>query len=175
MFVYLMSAETTRIRLVPRFMGAAVRYALADGEVWTNQAVSAVALWLPPGKTSQTIGGMLRARMLHVPLTFGWSGLRRFIPLAGYTDRLHRRVAPPMHWYLWIMGVDPPAQGRGIGRALLEPVLVRADQTSVVCYLDSFNPRSLPFYERLGFVVAEEGRLPKAALALWAMTRQPRG
>ena len=39
-------------------------------------------------------------------------------------------------------------------------VLARADADRLGCYLESSNPRNLPFYRRIGFV--ETGRLPTA-------------
>ncbi len=43
-------------------------------------------------------------------------------------------------------------QSRGIGRALLAPVLKIADATNALCYLETPFPRTHEFYERLGFV-----------------------
>ncbi len=42
----------------------------------------------------------------------------------------HQRVAPCPHWYLVVLGVKPCQQGRGLARALLEPMLARADAGS---------------------------------------------
>ena len=55
------------------------------------------------------------------------------------------------HWYLAFVGIEPTIQSRGIGRALLAPVLKIADQTNTLCYLETPFPRTHEFYERLGF------------------------
>ena len=56
------------------------------------------------------------------------------------------------HWYLAFVGIEPTIQSRGIGQALLAPVLKIADQTNTLCYLETPFPRTHEFYARLGFV-----------------------
>jgi ribosomal protein S18 acetylase RimI-like enzyme len=55
------------------------------------------------------------------------------------------------HWYLAMLGTEPAQQGRGVGSAVLEPVLERADLDGVGAYLESSNPVNLAFYERHSF------------------------
>jgi GNAT superfamily N-acetyltransferase len=64
------------------------------------------------------------------------------------------------HWYLATVGVRPERRGRGLGGALLEPGLARADVDGMPCYLESSNPRNLSLYERHGFEVTAEHWLP---------------
>ena len=42
-------------------------------------------------------------------------------------------------------------QSRGLGARLLWPVLERCDHERLPAYLESTNPRNVPFYESLGF------------------------
>jgi GNAT superfamily N-acetyltransferase len=58
---------------------------------------------------------------------------------------------PSEAWYLSIIGIDPAAQGQGIGAWLLKPTLAEADAAGAVCYLETYSPRNVRFYERLGF------------------------
>lgn len=61
------------------------------------------------------------------------------------------RVVPHNAWYLSIIGILPTAQGRGLGAKLLAGTLAEASHANVTCYLETFTPRNLRFYERLGF------------------------
>jgi GNAT superfamily N-acetyltransferase len=48
------------------------------------------------------------------------------------------------------IGVDPARQGAGYGTELMKHSLQRCDADRKLAYLESSNPRNVPFYERLG-------------------------
>ena len=81
---------------------------------------------------------------------------------------------PGPHWYLWGLGVEPSEQGKGIGGALMLPILARAEAEGVPCYLETQNEANVPFYRKHGFEVVSDGEVPKRGLRVWAMVRAPR-
>lgn len=64
------------------------------------------------------------------------------------------------HWYLAVLGVRPELAGRGLGGALLAAGLGRVDAERMPAYLESSNARNVPLYERHGFEVTADHRLP---------------
>lgn len=78
------------------------------------------------------------------------------------------------HWYLNVVSTLPSHQSRGLGQAVLRPVLERADADGVPCYLESTNPRNRTLYYRLGFEDRDEIPLDggPSMLAMW---RDPQG
>ncbi|MDD7908328.1 GNAT family N-acetyltransferase [Pseudovibrio exalbescens] len=76
-------------------------------------------------------------------------------------------------WYLSILAVKPEAQGRGMAARLLQPTLASADQQNRLCYLETFNSKSLPFYRRMGFNHATECYEPLLGRTYWIMWREP--
>ncbi|WP_081900716.1 GNAT family N-acetyltransferase [Allokutzneria albata] len=56
--------------------------------------------------------------------------------------------------------VDPERQGKGLGRAIVEPGLAAADAAGVPSSWRPPNAATSPFYERLGFTVTAEVELP---------------
>ena len=50
-----------------------------------------------------------------------------------------------------VVGVAKEAQGHGLGRALLQPMIDRADAACQPCYLETTQPKNVAFYEHLGF------------------------
>ncbi len=77
------------------------------------------------------------------------------------------------HWYLPLIGVEPIAQGRGVGGALLREATERADRDGLPAYLESSNPRNISLYERHGFVVMGEIRIGRGPVVT-PMLRRPR-
>jgi GNAT superfamily N-acetyltransferase len=47
--------------------------------------------------------------------------------------------------------VEPLHQCRGLGALPLRPILDRCNYERLPAYLESTNPRNVPFYESLGF------------------------
>ncbi|MDQ3035739.1 MAG: GNAT family N-acetyltransferase [Myxococcota bacterium] len=110
--------------------------------------------------------------MARGALGTGWRGIERYVRYDQHVGRLHPK-AP--HFYLWVLGVEPRAQGRGIGAALLRTVIERADSTGAPTYLETDRESSVRLYQRHGFEIERELRVPSFGdLRTWTMLRQPR-
>lgn len=173
LFCYLIPDDTRRARLLPSFHSITIRYAMRYGKVYTTPQVDGVACWLPPGRTTPTWLGTLRAALHGAPVSFGLSGLRRYLPIGNYTEKIHAQVAPGPHWYLWELGVDPSRQHQGIGGQLMQPILERAARDNLPCYLETMNEANVPFYEKRGFTVVSDGVVPGCGLRVWGMVARP--
>lgn len=167
----------TRVRQValPWFLGRfVVRLGLNYGAVFTANEMDGAAVWLHPNTTIPAQGA-LRAGLLLMPFRFGWQSFRRSTNLGSYLEGVRQRSAPTQHWYLMALGVAPSRQGRGLGRALVQPILARADAEQVPCYLETFTERNVQFYGKLGFVVVVHNHIPAGGPAFWTMVRIPQG
>lgn len=154
------------------FMRCTAAYSLSFGEGYTTEERNGVALWLLPNETTMTFGRMRKAGMLSAPLRMGVGAFGRFMNFADHTDKMHRRVAPMPHHYLFALGVSPSAQGKGVGGRLVTEMLERIDRTSLPVYLETQNERNVPLYRRLGFAVVERAPFAKLnGLENFAMLR----
>jgi ribosomal protein S18 acetylase RimI-like enzyme len=169
---YLVPDDAERARLAPSFVGKVVRYCSSYGQVHTTPMLEGVACWLPPGGSAPTFTRMLRTGLLTEPLKFGWAGFRRFMDMVSYTEKVHKRAVPGPHWYLWGLGVEPSEQGKGIGGALMGPILARAAAEGLPCYLETHNEANVPFYRKHGFEVVSDGEVPKRGPRVWAMVSE---
>lgn len=90
-------------------------------------------------------------------------------------DRMVRaaHVAHP-HVYLWFLGVDPVAQGRGIGRALLARVHEAADEHGVPTYLETGTIDNVAYYSTVGYATLGGLALPSGE-QLWRLQREALG
>jgi GNAT superfamily N-acetyltransferase len=102
-----------------------------------------VALWLPPNVEPdeaaliEIVQGAVHA-----------SRQNDLFEVIGQAGKFHPQG---LHWYLPFVGVEPMQQGRGLGALVLRPILERCDHERLPAYLESTNPRNVPFYESLGF------------------------
>ena len=80
----------------------------------------------------------------------------------------------PPHYYLSLLGTHPDHRGKGLGMALLAENLAMIDSEGVSAYLESSNPVNVPYYQRFGFDVTGEIRLPGSGPSLIPMWRRPR-
>ena len=138
-------------------------------------AVQGAALWQAPGAPQGLpLPAMLRMALI-APSVFGLGGVLRALRAGAAVDDAHPHTR---HYYLAFLGVLPSAQGRGIGAALLQPVLARADAEGVPCYLENSSAANLPFYARAGFAVTREVAVGRSALGepvvVYCMQREPR-
>jgi ribosomal protein S18 acetylase RimI-like enzyme len=171
---YVLPDAKRRARTLPWLVGLNVGYCLRYGEVFATPALTGAALWLPPGSTTPTPWRMVRAGIFVAPFQASWRLLGRLAAVEGFVEALHRRHAPPLHWYLSQLGVEPAYQGRGIGGSLLRPVLSRLDSLALACYLETMNGANVPFYRKWGFAVVAEARPAEGGPHTWAMLRAPR-
>ncbi|HXM58594.1 MAG TPA: GNAT family N-acetyltransferase [Candidatus Dormibacteraeota bacterium] len=143
---------------------------LANGHAYTAGERQGVALWAPPGRPA---AGQLR-HAWRLPGFVRAVGMRRLPRVVAAISALSARHPRPPHWYLSELAVDPPAQGRGVGSALIAHRLAVCDQDGVAAYLENSNPRNTPLYERHGFRVVGEMRMGGDGPPLWLMWRDAR-
>jgi ribosomal protein S18 acetylase RimI-like enzyme len=139
----------------PAFVGAFGAGAFENGTVWRLGEFSAVALWLGPGVAPD--GDAIVSVLAE---TVSPDKHEDTFAVLGQMDRAHPTYP---HWYLPWFGVSQELQGRGLGGRLLEQCLRTVDASGQPAYLETPNPRTIPFYERHGFErtsVARAGACP---------------
>ncbi len=174
MSLFLLPDAETRSRPLTWMFDRTTRYGLLFGEAYTTiDSVDGAAIWLSPESPAMTRETLTAAGMMDMPQQMGSEPFQRLMLMKRHFDELRQRDAPERHWYLWTLGVDPPRQGQGVGSALLRPVLARADDEHLACYLEADKAKNVPFYQRHGFEVVEEDDLPGGGLHYWTMKRRP--
>ena len=165
----LRQSETRQRRLARLFTVLLRGHYLPLGTVWTTPDHDGAALWAPPGHAIIPVPTMIR----HLPGMLGALGrnVGRALRSLNHVDRLHPKEP---HWYLGVLGTRPARQGRGVGSALLGPVLERCDREGLPAYLESSKYSNLAFYRRHGFEVTGEIALPSGGPTVWPMWRDPR-
>lgn len=163
--------DEARLRAVlqPSFHLFLRRVWLDHEETYTEAEVAGVCIWHPPA--TWKLG--FREQLSLLPAlarVWGRHSPRALRALAT----LERNHPADDHYYLVFMGVQPQSQGRGIGSALMFPILQRCDAERMPAYLESSSARNRALYERHGFEVTEELNFGREAPPLWRMWRDPR-
>ncbi len=107
------------------------------------------AAWLLPRSPVEITESS--AKIKHLSDVFGPGGNENYYRILRFMGPRAEQIVPADAWYLSIIGVLPSAQGKGIGSRLLAETLAEAQDSGVSCYLETFSPRNLAFYERIGF------------------------
>ena len=136
------------LRIMPQFVMAFCGRAFEHGTAYITEGTRAAALWLPPGvepdeaAMGAVMGGALRPEIAQ--------------DIGHVLQRMAEHHPHEPHWYLPIIAADPNWIGQGLGTLLMKHALRRCDEEGVAAYLESSNPRNIPFYERHGFRIVGE-------------------
>ena len=142
---------------------------LPFGGCYTAEGYAGSAIWAPAGKPLHT---GLRGPPHHgarLPVRGDQHEDDDAVAGAGREQASSRAALVPGQ-----PGTAVDQQGKGVGGALMRPVLEHCDAEGIPCYLESSKERNLPFYRRHGFEVVEEVRLPDDGPLLWTMWREPK-
>jgi len=143
-------------------------YVMPNGTVWTTPGYDGAVAELPPGawQMPKSVTGKEALKWMRA---FG-----RRLPLAMSVKRaMEERHPREQHFYVRTIGVRTGLQGRGIGSALMQPTLERADSAGLPAYIEASTERSAALYERLGFVHIDVLELPEGGPPVWLMRRPP--
>jgi ribosomal protein S18 acetylase RimI-like enzyme len=178
-FVYLFPTDSLRPAFMREVMGAFLRVLRLSGSAYclgTPELQGIIGIQRP-GEHAGTLQmvqgyGPAIARMLQlVPRTDApLIQLRRIAGGLSALGEMEKHHPHEPHYYILVLGVDPPAQRGGIGRRLLGEMLAEADTRRRIVHLETSRPENVGYYQRFGFeVVTElgEGRVPP----IWVMTR----
>jgi GNAT superfamily N-acetyltransferase len=172
---YMFPDDGQRASLSPAHFAPIVQYGLRAGEVWvTAGVIEAVGVWWTPDKSELDMRILEESGFLGLPDVVGSAEFERFMQVIEAVDPLrHKHVREP-HWYAMVLGVDSSKQGQGLGGALFDPIFERADAAHVPCYLETCQPRNVPFYQKHGFHVVESGVEPRSGVNYWCFLRDAR-
>lgn len=147
----------------PEFLKAFGGKAFDEHTVWGIDECSAVALWLPPGTAADgdAIAAVLTATVAP----------EQHNDLFAVVEDMDAAHPTYPHWYLPWLGVRAALAGTGLGSRLLGLCLRVVDDSHLPAYLETPNPRTIPFYQRHGFELVGEasaGACPPIAFMLRA-------
>ena len=138
----------------------------------SNEAFFRAALAMMKGQKLVAVDGSLILGVIHwvhspkcqfsgaeklrmIPPMVKGLGLLSSLKVGSWMSAWSKRDPAEPHIHLGPIGVDPKAQGRGIGHRLMERYCEELDRAAVAGYLETDRPENLDFYKRFGFQVVE--------------------
>jgi len=153
-----------------------LRYGQTYQHIYTTaDQPKGISIWLPPEASTfefAQLWQLLQTGLLKLPFYARWD--RAIELLSFFTQEIQQQQQnTEPFWYLMLLGVAPGYQNQGIGAALLEPVLERADRDRTLCYLETSTEAAVRFYQRQGFEIVHTRKVGKA-LPYWTLKRYPK-
>jgi ribosomal protein S18 acetylase RimI-like enzyme len=170
-FSWLLPDEGRRLATQERLFSLLLRRLMfRQGESYTTDGLAGTAIWESPGQWK--VGALEQLSLLPAMVRI----LGRRTPRVVHAlTMLEFRPPEAPHFYLPFLGVAPEWQGRGIGSALLRPVLGRCEDEGLGAYLEASSSGNRALYERHGFEVTDELKVTGDAPPWWCMWREPGG
>jgi GNAT superfamily N-acetyltransferase len=176
-FVWLQPKNDERARLLPAMFRMELQHVHSvdrGGQVVEEDGgLVAGASWAPPGRWKASTWRQLPG-IPRLIFSVGGGNIQSFARRGkALQDALGTAHPSEPHWYLAALGVDPAAQGKGAGAALMRAGLDRCDREGTPAYLECLE-RLVPYYERFGFEVRGPIAMPDGApgqVGMWRPTR----
>lgn len=165
-----------RAAILPAFFRMFVEASLDEGGdlVVGGDPVVGLASWFGPDRHGPSDEAMAARGLDAVVEVFGPAAAARMLAMTAEIERQHEaRIAGP-HLRLEFFGVDPEAQGRGIGGALIAVGHERADRDGLRCWLETFTDEDVRFYRHRGYDVVGS-YLVGDGVPMHALIREPAG
>ncbi|MGA9722915.1 MAG: GNAT family N-acetyltransferase [Candidatus Binatus sp.] len=175
LMVYTIPDSASRARLLPDVYARMIRFGTLAGEVYaTADTLDGVALWLPPD-AKWTRENIEASGMHQLATVIGNDAYQRYRDVVTREWQARERDMTGACWYLFLLGVAPSRQRRGLGGALMRPGMERADAGHLACYLETENQRNVAFYLKQGFEMIVDGEEAGATgVKFWTFRRAPK-
>jgi GNAT superfamily N-acetyltransferase len=171
--MWMVPGNDARSAALPRAFATMTRHhflAGGGGELAARDGViGGATLWDPPGRWKLT----RREEWLMKP-AFLWAFRGRALASEQVAEIMKEKHPEEPHWYLMLIGTDPTVRGKGYGQLLMRSRLDRCDAEQAPAYLEASKPDLVPYYQRFGFEVKGEIKLPDGGPSMWPMWRAAR-
>ena len=135
--------------IFPDFARCFVEPGCEDGTVFAEKTFGIVSAWMRPGVSAspEPVERAIQETVRTEIQADVWAALERM-------ETYHHKAGAC--WYLPLIAADPSRQNQGLGSAMMKHSLEKASSEGLSAYLESANPKNVPFYQRHGFEIMGE-------------------
>ncbi|MCP4762819.1 MAG: GNAT family N-acetyltransferase [archaeon] len=134
--------------------------------------LEAISVWMGPEKVNPGMWSSffwsIYSGVLVNGMKLGYKLLKKISKDSAPLEKDRKKNISLPYFYLNLLGVDTEHQGKGIGSKLISTFIKNAPN-EVPFYVETETESNVRFYERLGFKVIKEIRLPSSNLPMWEL------
>ena len=124
---------------------------LRKGEIYLSDDNNAVALWDFERNEKLSFHYIWRNLSFLIQI-----GIKPVVRIVTSEARVHSNFRKyPRYCHLYMIGVLPEAQGKGLASALMNPMIQKMKERSIPLFLETANPRNVEIYKKKGFKIFE--------------------
>jgi ribosomal protein S18 acetylase RimI-like enzyme len=128
-----------------------VHQTLRRGEIYLTDDNKGVALW--DFERDEKISLHYIWRNLSFLIRIGTRSVARILKSEAHVHNNFRKY--PRYCHLYMIGVLPEAQGKGLASALMNPMIRRMKELAIPVFLETANPRNVDIYKKKDFKIFE--------------------
>jgi len=146
---YLIPQDGLKLFRIHQLMDYSFEMCMLFGKVFISEDRKACALLLYPEMKKMTFKSMA----IDLRLILKGIGLWNVFRAMNRESRIKVKQLKERKAYLWFIGVDPKYQKYGLGKRLLEEVIINCTSDKRPIFLETSTMENLPWYKKFGFEV----------------------
>lgn len=148
---------------------AAVMY----GGVKVTPDGQGAVIWLPGGHFPLGVVREIKSGMAAIPFKLGLKATLRLMNHDAEPDSWLKRNASASFGYVWCVGVNIPARGKGYSRLLIEQSIAEMKQKGMdEFWLKTEDPKNVTIYQKLGFETVRHFTVKSSKIPCWVMRKE---
>ena len=136
-----------------------------------SEEMKGFAVFVPMGFTGSKTLPFLKNGGIQLLLHSGLGIIRKLLVYETFAMKLKKKYTGHIDWYLYNLSVRKDAQGKGIAKKLLLPLLEFCDDEKMVTYLETNKESNVSMYEHFGFELKETNLIPGSPIKHYSMVR----
>jgi len=149
---YIIPQDGLKLHRIHSLMDYSFELCMRFGKVHISDDGKACALLVYPELKKVT----LKSILLDIKLIFDCTGLAHAMKAMKRESKIKAIHPKERMAYLWFIGVDPKYQKFGLGKKLMEEIIISTKQDERPIYLETSTLSNLPWYKKFGFEVYQE-------------------
>lgn len=145
---FVVNEKGNRYKKLKALMSYQVDLALLYGKVFLNEDQTGAILYLDNPRQS------LKRFYLELKLVFQCIGINNVFKVLKRENLLKKNHPDHSYIHLWLIGILPELQGKGIGTKLLNETLKEFQDEFI--FVETTTPENLKFYQKNGFCIFYE-------------------